>query len=289
MAGVLPLNYNKTTDVVHRGLFCTIIEHNLIKLLEAKEMERLAKKTVIVTGAASGIGKAIVLYLLEKQYQVFCFDRNEEGLKLFFNEEALKENAAFYVGDVSKKEDVSNALAVCVKRFGDIYGLVSSAGIVKKDEFLSMEENSWDTTMDINLKGTFLWGQMVGRWLVENQISGSIVHIGCMRASLVCKGMSAYAASKGGIRNFTKAMAVELAPYNIRVNAIEPGRTLTETLQNYMTDHKAVEKRLQLIPLGRFAKPEDIAKAAYFLLSEDANYITGAILPVDGGYSIYKE
>jgi len=167
--------------------------------------------------------------------------------------------------------------------------LIANVGLIEKIEFLEMTEEQWDNTLDVNLKGTFLWGQAVAKWMVQNGSNGSIVNIGCMRASLVGKSMAAYATAKAGVRMLTKAMAVELAPYKINVNAIEPGRTLTDGLRQHLTDSAAEANRLKLIPLGRFARAEEIAATALFLISEEAKYITGASIPVDGGYSIAKD
>jgi NAD(P)-dependent dehydrogenase (short-subunit alcohol dehydrogenase family) len=254
-------------------------------------MTEIRNNTVIVTGAAAGIGKGIALYLLEHQYQVFFFDKDEKALHSFFkkNYALLKEKAAFYAGDVTNMTDVQAAFEECIEKLGPVHSLISNAGIVEKADFLTMNEFTWNEILNVNLKGAFLWGQIVSRWFIKNKIAGNIVNIGCMRGRLVAKGMVAYATSKAGIRNLTKTMAVELAPYNIRVNAIEPGRTLTEALEKYMKNQEDVEKRLSLIPLGRFAVPEDIAKAVRFFISEESGYITGVVLPVDGGYSICKE
>lgn len=193
------------------------------------------------------------------------------------------------MGDISNAIDVKAAFKECIEKLGAVHSLISNAGVVEKADFLTMHECTWDEILNVNLKGAFLWGQIVSQWFIENKIHGNIVNIGCMRGTLVTKGMVAYATSKAGIQNLTKTMAIELAPYNIRVNAIAPGRTITEALEKYMKNQDAVEKRLNLIPLKRFAVPEDIAKAVRFLISEEAGYITGVVLPVDGGYSICKD
>lgn len=247
------------------------------------------RKVVIVTGAAAGMGKAIAFTLASNNYNVFMFDKNEQELIRTSETEMPAGCTDFFCGDVTKKRDVDMALQQCIKKFNGVDALVSTVGVIEKIDFLEMSEEEWDTSIAVNLKGTFLWGQAVSRWMAANKCEGSIVNIGCMRASLVVKGLASYAAAKAGVRMLTKAMAVELAPYNINVNTIEPGRTLTDGLRQHMTDSEAAAKRLALIPLGRFANPLDIAGTVMFLLSEGAKYITGAAIPVDGGYSVQKE
>ncbi|MCE5285084.1 MAG: SDR family oxidoreductase [Pelosinus sp.] len=246
------------------------------------------KKVVIVTGAAAGMGKAIAANLVNNNYCVFMFDKNEKELVRVAQSMPVG-YVDYFCGDVTHKRDVEEALNQCITKFDCVDALVSNVGLIEKMDFLEMTEEQWDRSMAVNLKGAFLWGQAVSKWMVSNSCQGSIVNIGCMRASLVGRGMLPYATAKAGIRMLTKAMAVELAPYNINVNAIEPGRTLTDGLKRHMINTAAVSKRIGLIPLGRFAQAEDIANAVVFLLSESAKYITGSAIPVDGGYSIAKE
>lgn len=196
---------------------------------------------------------------------------------------------SFYCGDVANGGDVKNALAKCLSDFGKVDVLVSNAGILHKAAFLDMQEELWDRQLAVNLKGVFLWGQAVSRWMVEEKRPGKIINISCMRTELVTPNLSAYSASKGGVKVLTKAMAVELAPYGIRVNAIQPGRTMTKALESFLEDSERKERLENLIPYRRFAMPEEIANVALFLASDQASYITGAVIPVDGGYTISKE
>lgn len=251
-------------------------------------MCKLEKRVAVITGAASGIGKAISLLLAHNGYFVFLFDKDQEKLLHVIDESFTADNADYYCGDVTVKGDVEKALDQCIQKTGHIDALISNAGVLEKAEFLKMTEQQWDKAIAVNLKGVFLWGQAVAKWMVENDASGSIVNIACMRASLVGKNMAAYAAAKAGVRNLTKAMAVELAPYKITVNAVEPGRTLTDLLKKHMMNKNSAELRQRLIPLGRFAMPEEIAQTVLFLISDQAKYITGASIPVDGGYTIEK-
>lgn len=252
-------------------------------------MQKIEKRVAIVTGGASGIGKAISFHLAHNGYYIFIFDKNKDQLNQVIIDNFSTETADYFCGDVTVKADVDKALSQCVEKFGRIDALISNVGIMEKMDFLKMTEQQWDNSIDVNLKSVFLWGQAVANWMVQNKRSGSIVNIACMRASLVGKNMAAYATAKAGVRMLTKAMAVELAPYKINVNAVEPGRTLTNLLKKHITDSNGEVSRQKLIPLGRFALPEEIAQAAFFLLSDQAKYITGASIPVDGGYTSYKD
>lgn len=251
-------------------------------------MESNDKRVAIITGAAAGIGMAIALTLNSQGYRVFLFDKNEKEL-IRVADEFFADTVDFFCGDVTVRADVEQALKQCIQKWNRLDALISNVGILEKVDFLSMTEEQWDKTVDVNLKGVFLWGQTAAKWMVQNHFSGSIVNIACMRASLVGKKMAAYAAAKAGVRMLTKAMAVELAPYQINVNAIEPGRTKTDLLKKHITGTDGEASRQKLIPLGRFAMPEEIAEVVLFLISGQAKYITGAAIPVDGGYTIEKE
>lgn len=245
-------------------------------------------RVAIVTGAASGIGKAVAAEFAAAGYGVFLVDRDEARLQETLKGRFAERPVGIHVGDVSRPADVDAALSACLSRFGRVDALVANAGLLPKESFLEMGEEQWDRVLGVNLKGVFLWGQAVARWMVSEKQSGRIINIACMRAELVTTGMAAYAASKGGVKSLTRAMAVELAPYGITVNAIAPGRTLTEGLAPLLTDPERVKKVEALIPLGRLAQPEEIAHTALFLASERAAYLTGAVIPVDGGYTCFK-
>lgn len=252
-------------------------------------MVKEERRAAIITGAASGIGRAIASALVQNGYNVVLFDKDGTKLPHVISTDFSADTAGYFCGDVTVKRDVEEAISYCVQKFGRLDALISNVGVMEKVEFLNMTEPQWDKMIDVNLKGAFLWGQAAAKWMVQNGISGSIVNIGCMRAHLVGKSMAAYAVAKAGVGMLTKAMAVELAPYKITVNAVEPGRTLTDLLQKHIIERDGVELRQKLIPLERFAKPEEIAQMVCFLISDQAKYITGATIPVDGGYSIAKD
>jgi NAD(P)-dependent dehydrogenase (short-subunit alcohol dehydrogenase family) len=247
------------------------------------------QKVAIITGGASGIGKAIALEFARSDYQVFLFDKDLDKLNEVINNDLKDFPVSFYCGDVSKSRDVNEGLKKCILEFKQVDVLVSSAAIMKKIPFLEISEKEWMNTIDVNLKGVFLWGQQVAQWMAGNNKKGSIINISCIRSELATSNFSAYVSSKGAVTALTKAMAVELAPYGINVNAIAPGRTFTEGSEKFFQDAERKKRLETLVPCGRLAMPEEIAGVVVFLASDKAKYMTGSTIPVDGGYLIYKE
>lgn len=243
----------------------------------------------IITGAASGIGKAIALGFARSGYQVFLTDIEQSALRKVVEVEFSNYPVGYHYGDVSTKNDVKQGLTKCISLFGRVDVLVANAAIMEKESFLDLTEEQWDRSIDINLKGVFLWGQSVAKWMVDNQRPGRIINISCMRSQLATTGITPYIVSKSGVAALTKAMAIELAPYGINVNAIAPGRTLTEGAAPFISDPDRRKKLEALVPLGRLAEPKEIADISLFLASEKAKYMVGTVIPVDGGYTIYKE
>ncbi|WP_143318394.1 SDR family oxidoreductase [Clostridium sp. HBUAS56017] len=249
----------------------------------------MKKYVAIITGGASGIGKAIALEFAKLNYEIFLFDKDLDKLNTVINKEFKVYDASYYCGDVSNSKDVKAGFEKCISEFKQVDVLVSTAAVMQKVPFLEMDEKEWERTIDVNLKGVFLWGQIVAKWMVKNNKQGSIINISCMRSDLATSNLSAYISAKGAVTALTKSMAVELAPYRINVNSIKPGRTFTEGSEKFFKD-PVRRKRLEgLIPLGHMASPQDIANVAVFLASDKAKYMTGTEIPVDGGYLIYKE
>ncbi len=245
-------------------------------------------KVVFITGGASGIGKATAIKFAQSQFAVFILDCDAAGLERLLLSELAPFPSGGYAGDVGCSEDINEAVARCVAQFGRIDVLVANAGTLTPRPLLEITEAQWDDTLDTNLKGVFLCGQAVARWMVQHTRPGSIVNVCCIRAEQVSTGMAAYAASKGGVKSLTKAMAVELATHGIRVNALQPGRTLTEGAMPFFADPDKRKRVERLVPLQRLARAEEVAEVIYFLASDAASYLTGAIIPVDGGYLINK-
>ncbi len=244
-------------------------------------------RTAIVTGGAQGIGYAIVRRFLRENVRVVLCDINaEKGTRA---ERELRDlgDVRFVKADVSKRLDVHNLIAAAMDAFGDIDILVNNAGIVHDAEFLELREEDYDRVLGTNLKGTFLCGQAVARFMVEKVSNGgsagSIVNMSSINAVLAIANQVPYSISKGGVAQLTKVMALALAPYGIRVNAIGPGSVDTDMLSAVNDDPAARRKLLSRTPLGRLGEPSEIASIAAFLASDEASYMTGQTIFADGG------
>jgi NAD(P)-dependent dehydrogenase (short-subunit alcohol dehydrogenase family) len=192
--------------------------------------------------------------------------------------------AAFVPCDVSLKTHVDAAVLATVAEFGRLDILVANAGIVHAAEFLDLREEDFDRVIAVNLKGVFLAGQAAARQMVKQGGGGAIVNMSSVNAVLAIANQVPYVASKGGINQLTKVMALALAPHGIRVNALGPGTILTELAKGAVLGNAEAEaKILSRTPLGRLGEPGEVAKAALFLASDDASYVTGQALYPDGG------
>jgi glucose 1-dehydrogenase len=248
---------------------------------------RLSGKNAIVTGAGSGIGRAVALGFAREGAGVVAADvdparARETALAI---EQAGGQALAVQV-DVSVKASVDALLGAALSRFERIDVLFNNAGVSSRAPFLEMAEEEWDRVLGVNLKGQFLVGQAVARHMAERG-GGSIINTSSQLAEGAANPRSAhYLASKGGSRMLTRGMAVDLAPHNIRVNALAPGVTVTNLTRQRLEDD--VEWRriaLERIPLGRFGEPDDLVGACIFMASDESRYMTGATLMVDGGYT----
>lgn len=245
----------------------------------------LEGKVAIITGAAGGIGKGIVLSLVEAGADVVLVDLDKQ----------LAEKVAAEVKEMGRRAwvaaiDVTNASAVAgmVQQVLDWAGhidiLVNNAGVEIIRPIFEITEADWDKTLNVNLKGAWLCSQAVGKVMADAGAGGKIINIGSILSEMPAPGEPHYAASKGGVLMLTKSLALDLAPYNINVNAIGPG-----VVQNGMSskgclsDPATAAKISAGIPLKRCGKPRDVGNAVAFLASEAASYITGVILYVDGG------
>lgn len=244
-------------------------------------------KTAIVTGAAGGIGYAIAERFLREGVRVVIADVNaEKGAKAIKDLEKLGE-ARFVKADVGKSLDVHNLVASAIDALGDIDILVNNAGIVHGADFLELEEDDFERVMRVNLKGSFLVGQAVARYMVDKVkdggAAGAIINMSSVNAVFAIANQVPYSVSKGGINQLTKVMALSLAPHGIRVNAIGPGSIMTDMLASVNADPAARDRILSRTPMGRIGDPREIASIAAFLASDDASYMTGQTLYADGG------
>lgn len=247
----------------------------------------LENKVAIITGGADGIGYAIAERFARERAKVIIADIDdamgkEAAVKL------QKINSATYIHcDVSQKLDIHNLVAHALDEYGQIDILVNNAGMVAGADFLDLEEEDFDRVLDVNLKGSFLCGQAVARHMVkrvkEGGPAGNIVNISSINAVLAIANQVPYSVSKGGLKQLTNVMALALAEYNIRVNAIGPGSVATSMLNTVINDKNAKNRILERTPIGRIGEPSEIAAVAAFLASDDASFITGETIYADGG------
>ena len=238
----------------------------------------------MVTGGAQGIGEAIAIRLAEEGAKVAILDIKKE----LANEvvDKLKSDgfdAIAIQADVSRKIEVEAAVAEIVNRFGRIDILVNNAGIHRMGKVTDIDEETWDKILNMNLKGFFLMIQAAVPYMQTNNY-GKVLNIASAAVYRSLPDQLHYVASKGGIVSMTRALAHELAPSKINVNAVCPGGVETPGNQKYLAQFKEII--VQQIPLGRLAWPKDIASAVLFLVSDEAEYITGQCLPVCGGVTI---
>ena len=241
---------------------------------------KLSQKVAIVTGATQGIGLACAQRLITEGAKVMLVDIKPEGEQAAA---ALGEQARFFAADVSQKADVDALVAATMAAFGRIDILINNAGVTHAADFLDVTEDDFDRVLRINLKSMFLCGQAVAREMVKQQ-SGCIINMSSVNAELAIPNQVPYVVSKGAINQLTKVMSLNLIPHGIRVNGIGPGTILTELAKKaVMSSPEARNTILSRTPMGRCGEPEGVASIAAFLASDDASYMTGQTLYVDGG------
>lgn len=247
----------------------------------------LTGKVALITGASSGIGKACAIALANQGAKVALAARRIDKLKELAASLSEKGREVLPIQiDVTKKEEITAGVSQVVATFGRLDILVNNAGIAEFTPFLEITEEAWDKTLDTNLKGYFLVAQAGAREMAKNKW-GRIVNIASIAMGGVGVGFSNiahYCASKGGVVALTESLACELAPMGILVNCIAPGVIETEMTKSIVDNPEQLRTFLPRIPLNRIGKPEEIASAVVYLSSEEASYITGATLVVDGGW-----
>jgi NAD(P)-dependent dehydrogenase (short-subunit alcohol dehydrogenase family) len=244
----------------------------------------LTGKVAIVTGGGSGLGHDISLSLAKAGATVTVADINPvSGQKTVREIEQLSQRAAFFELDVADSRRVNEMVNSVVERFGAIHILVNSAGITKRLPPLDFPEEDFDRIVAVNLKGTFLCCQAAAR-VMAKQGGGKIVNLSSIGGMAALPNTVAYCASKGGVVQLTRALAIDLAPYKINVNAIAPALAHTPIAVSVFEDPKTLQLFLSRVPLGRLCEPRDVSEAVLFLASPASDYITGHILAVDGGY-----
>jgi 3-oxoacyl-[acyl-carrier protein] reductase len=244
-------------------------------------MAGVSGRVAFVTGASQGIGRACALALAEGGASVALAARNQEKLAAVVKEiEAMGAQAAAFPMDVSKEDDVKAAVKAALERFGKIEVLVNNAGVTRDTLLLRMKRADWDAVIETNLTGAFLCTQAAISSMLK-QRWGRIINVSSVFGQMGQVGQANYAASKAGLIGFTMAMAREVASRNITVNAVAPGYIETAMTADLSDELKA--KVNEMIPLGRAGTDMEVAHAVRFLASEEAGYITGHVLNVNGG------
>jgi len=239
--------------------------------------DRFAGKVAVVTGAASGIGRAIATRLLAEGAKVVGSDLHAI--------DDLGEGFVGITGDVTKEAAAEELVAAAVDRFGAVHAAFNVAGGSRAGYIVDLAESDWDFTVDLCLKGVFLGMKHQGRQMMR-QGSGSIVNIASLNAHVPMHAGSAYVAAKAGVEMLSRNGALELAEFGIRVNAILPGLVQTPLTRRHFDNPDALAAFEKRIPMGRPAQPEEIAAPALYLASDDATYVNGASLLVDGAWAV---
>lgn len=243
-------------------------------------------KITLITGAGQGIGKAIALAFAKEGSFVAVNDIDiNKAIEVANEINNSSGNAISVKADVSKSNDVQNMVKEIINNFGRIDILVNNAGIQTVAPFLELTEEEWDEIFKVNLKGTFLCSQMVAKEMIKFE-KGKIINISSIHYSIPRFNKAHYDASKAGIEMLTKDMALELAKYKINVNCIAPGAIATPMNEDILNSPVKLAEINTKIPWKRMGKPDDISKVATFLASDDADYITGATICIDGGLSL---
>ena len=252
---------------------------------------RLSDKVAIVTGASRGLGRAISLALAQEGADLVLADKDSTDQTAELVQDIGRKALPIRL-DIRNMTDVDNMISRTLKQFGKVDILVNNAGVFIAANVVDMTEQEWDLVVDVNAKGCFLCCKAVAKEMIKQNIPGKIVNISSNAGLVGYAGYSAYCVSKFGIIGLTQSLAKELAPHNIHVNAICPGDIETDMLideikkvaKTKSAPEEAVKKeKTQSIPMGRFAKPYEVARLVVFLASEESNYVTGAFVKITGG------
>jgi 3-oxoacyl-[acyl-carrier protein] reductase len=248
---------------------------------------RLKDKTAVITGASRGVGRAVALaYAREGADIIVNYASNEGAAQEVVRQiENLGRKAVMVKGDVAKKEEAFAVVNAAREQFGHLDILVNNAGFTRPNLLHKMTEEQWDAVVDLHLKGAFLCTQAAALIMME-QKKGKIINVTSVAGLVGTVGQINYSAAKGGLLSLTKSAARELARYKVCVNVISLGIVATDMTEKIRTDPKLKDIYMRRILLERFAEPEDITPAFVFLASDEAGYITGQLLCVDGGYGM---
>lgn len=247
---------------------------------------KLKNKVAIITGGGTGIGRGIALqFAKEGAYVVVCGRRKEpleEVVKVIQDEGG---EAIYCITDVSSSEQIENMVSTTLMKWGQIDIVINNAGLYIADELAYVDEKDWDRIMNVDAKGVFLVSKAVLPHMLK-QAKGKIVNIASIAGLFGFEKSAAYCAAKGAVVNLTREMALDYAHHGINVNAIAPGVVESDMTKSLLSDERSKKTFLDKIPSGRIGTPLDIAHAAVYLSSDEADYIVGQILIVDGGWTI---
>jgi NAD(P)-dependent dehydrogenase (short-subunit alcohol dehydrogenase family) len=250
-------------------------------------MDRVAGKVALVAGAGGGIGGAAAEGLAREGAAVVCADIDARAAEAAAARIGAAGGRATAIAlDVRDRSAVDAAVAATVRQFGRLDVLLDCAGISDGGSFLDLDHEKWERVVAVNLTGMFHLGQAAARQMVRQGGGGSIVNVTSQLAEVARPGGANYIASKGGGRSLTQAMALDLAPHGIRVNAVAPGPTLTGMTGARYADPERRRATIAQIPLGRLGDPQDLVGAILFLASDESRWVTGSTVTVDGGYII---
>jgi len=245
---------------------------------------RLKGKSAIVTGSATGIGKATAVLFAKEGAQVVVSDVDETGGQQVVNDIKGEGGEAIFVqADISRAEDVQRLVDAAVQTFGRLDVLVNNAAVYRGDgNLMSVPDEIWDQVIAVNLKGTYLCCKFAMARMIESG-GGSVVNLSSVNA-LMGLSLTAYTASKGGVQALTRLLAVEFGPKGVRVNSICPGTIMTENSRAIYAERPGLEERVtKMYPMGKLGAPIDVAECAVYLASDASAFVTGASLVVDGG------
>ena len=240
---------------------------------------RLKNKTAVVTGASSGLGYSIAKNFSAEGANVIYSDVNQMG-----NFDP-KKNELFVECDVSKKEEVESLVSEAVSKFGSLDIMVNNAGIGSLGGIIDTDDETWSKVLAVNLSGVFYGTRAAAKYMKDNKVSGSIINMSSILGKVGFPGAMAYCVSKGGVVQLTHSAALDLAQDKIRVNAIAPGFIDTKMTEVVKTNKEFNDLVMSNTPMGHMGEPEDIAKAAVYLASDESKFVTGEILYVDGGWT----
>ena len=245
---------------------------------------RLKDKTAIITGGGSGIGLATARAFCKEGAKVILFGRRKE--KLISAADELGDSVLIVQGDMTHNDDLDQLINKTLNNFKGIDILVNSAGLFNGAPLHEISDSQWDGMMDINIRSVFQLSRRVLPTMMA-QKSGSIIHISSILGLIAVPEVAAYNVSKGALNQFSRSIAVEYGSYGIRSNSICPGLIETDMTADLMKDASLMQEWSKEYPIGRFGKPEDVASACLFLASDESSFITGTVLPVDGGFTAH--